>query len=63
VIALFVAPSLEKAQSFRTFIHTPVLPQLSKKGKNNDARGRDIHPWRAAKPPDKKRRSNKPLID
>jgi hypothetical protein len=54
---------LEKAQSFRAFIHTPVLPQLSKKGKNNDARGRDIHPWRAAKPPDKKRRSNKPLID
>jgi hypothetical protein len=31
---------LEKAQSFRAFIHTPVLPQLSKKGKNNDTRGR-----------------------
>jgi hypothetical protein len=29
---------LEKAQSFRAFIHTPVLPQLSKKGKQRHAR-------------------------
>jgi hypothetical protein len=54
---------LEKAQSFRAFIHTPVLPQLSKKGKNVDTRERDIRPWRAVKAPTERRRSNKPRID
>jgi hypothetical protein len=54
---------LEKAQSFRAFIHTPVLPQLSKKGKNTTRADGTFIPGARLSPPDKKRRSNKPLID
>jgi hypothetical protein len=53
---------LEKAQSFCAFIHTPVLPQLTKKGKKTTRADGTFVPG-ARLSLRQKRHSNKPFID